>query len=135
MTAMSVLTWKAGKVFPLTRGEPRLEAGEFDPSQHEALLRSAPERYVEMVRNVTAFGIYRMDRDGRIQVWEINTNPQIMRAPQFYPEGIRPFHQAFAERYLAAMQSIDSGGEESTDAGWPDLASALMTGGEHRSRS
>ena len=57
MAAMSVLTWKAGKVFPMTRGEPRLEAGEFDPSQHEALLRSAPERYAEMVRNVTAFGL------------------------------------------------------------------------------
>lgn len=69
MTAMSVLTWKAGKVFPMTRGEPRLEAGEFDPSQHEALLRSSPERYAEMVRNVTAFGIYRMDRDGCIQSW------------------------------------------------------------------
>ena len=37
--AMSVLTWKAGKVFPLTRGEPRLEAGEFDPSQHERILQ------------------------------------------------------------------------------------------------
>ena len=57
---------------------------------------------------------------------DVFTDPQIMRAPQFYPEGIRHFHQAFAERYLAAMQSIDSGGEESTDAGWPDLAVAAL---------
>ncbi len=69
---------------------------------------------------------YALDRDGRIQVWEINTNPQIMRAPQAYPEGVRHFHQAFAERYLEAMRSIDSGGEESTDAGWPCLAQALV---------
>lgn len=69
---------------------------------------------------------YALDRDGRIQVWEINTNPQIMRAPQSYPEGVRHFHQAFAERYLAAVQSIDSGGEEATDAGWQDLARTLV---------
>ena len=69
---------------------------------------------------------YAVDRDGRIQVWEINTNPQIMRAPQCYPEGLRPFHQAFAERYLEAMQSIDSAGEEATDAGWASLAHTLV---------
>lgn len=66
---MSVLTWKAGKIYPLTRGEPRDEAGDFDPGRHEALLRSQPERYAEMVRTVTAFGIYLMDRDGLVQSW------------------------------------------------------------------
>ena len=69
---------------------------------------------------------YAVDRDGRIQVWEINTNPQIMRAPQAYPEGIRHFHQAFAERYLDAIESIDSAGDDSTDAGWPGLARTLV---------
>lgn len=66
---MNILNWKVGKVYPLTRGEPRLEAGDFDPHQHEELLRTQPERYASMVRNVTAFGIYLMDRDGRIQSW------------------------------------------------------------------
>lgn len=78
---------------------------------------------------------YALDRDGRIQVWEINTNPQVVRAPQAYPESLRHFHQAFAERYLEAMQSIDSDGEEATDADWSGLAQALVAGGKRRSRS
>ncbi|AXQ29650.1 hypothetical protein D0B54_13595 [Solimonas sp. K1W22B-7] len=77
---------------------------------------------------------YALDRDGRIQVWEINTNPQIMRAPSAYPESVRHFHQAFAGRYLEAMQAIDSDGEESTDARWSDLARALVSKGGRRSQ-
>jgi len=68
---MNVLDWKIGKIYPMTRGLPRLEAGDFDPAQHEALLRSQPETYAEMVRNVSAFGIYLMDRDGRILSWNV----------------------------------------------------------------
>ncbi|HSW13369.1 MAG TPA: sensor domain-containing diguanylate cyclase [Solimonas sp.] len=55
----------------MTRGEPRDEAGDFDPAHHEALLRSQPERYADMVRTVTAFGIYLMDRDGLVQSWNV----------------------------------------------------------------
>ena len=69
---------------------------------------------------------YALDHDGRIQVWEINTNPQIMRAPQAYPQDALHFHQAFAERYLDAMHAIDSAGDEATDAGWAGLAQALV---------
>lgn len=120
------------KDMDLLEPEHRAETRDYcQNNPHEAELRRLFERAKIDYGRID----YAVDRDGRIQVWEINTNPQIMRAPQFYPEGIRHFHQAFAERYLAAMQSIDSGGEESTDAGWPDLASAMMTGGEHRSRS
>jgi hypothetical protein len=68
---------------------------------------------------------YALDHDGRIQTWEINTNPQIMRAPEAYPEALRRFHQAFAERYLAAMHAIDDDGEEVIDVGWPQLATSL----------
>lgn len=69
---------------------------------------------------------YALDRDGRIQVWEINTNPQIMRAPQVYPAALRHFHHAFAERYLAAMQAIDSDAGTGIEAGWSGLAQALV---------
>ncbi len=68
---MNVMNWKAGKVYPMTRGVPRAEAGDFDPGRHEALLRSEPGSYAEMVRTVTAFGIYLMDREGRIQSWNL----------------------------------------------------------------
>ncbi|HEY0974674.1 MAG TPA: sensor domain-containing diguanylate cyclase [Solimonas sp.] len=39
------------------------------PGRHENLLRQDPQRYSEMVRGVTAFGIYLIDRNGKIQSW------------------------------------------------------------------
>ena len=42
---------------------------DFDPSLHEALLRRDPQRYAEVVREVSAFGIYLLDRDGVIRSW------------------------------------------------------------------
>ncbi|HSW11827.1 MAG TPA: hypothetical protein VLI06_03235 [Solimonas sp.] len=110
----------------------RAEAGDYCRNNpHESELRSLFARAQIDYGRID----YALDREGRIQVWEINTNPQVMRAPQAYPEGLRHFHQAFAERYLAAMQSIDSDGEESTDARWSDLAQALVAKGGRRSRS
>lgn len=41
----------------------------FDFSQYEALLNSDPKRYAEVVREVSAFGIYLLDRDGLILSW------------------------------------------------------------------
>ena len=43
--------------------------GGFDLRQHEALLRSDPQRYAEVVREVSAFGIYLLDREGLIRSW------------------------------------------------------------------
>jgi hypothetical protein len=109
----------------------RAEARDYcQANPHESELRSLFERARIDYGRID----YAVGRDGRIQVWEINTNPQIMRAPQAYPESVRHFHHAFAERYLEAMQSIDSDGEESTDARWSDLAQALVakTGGRSR---
>ncbi len=42
---------------------------ELLPSRNEGLLRRDPQRYSEMVKGVTAFGIYLIDRDGRIRSW------------------------------------------------------------------
>lgn len=39
------------------------------PKRHEGLLRQDPQRYSEMVKGVTAFGIYLIDREGRIRSW------------------------------------------------------------------
>ena len=89
---------------------------------HESVLRPLFDRaHIEYGRID-----YALDHQGRIQVWEINTNPQIMRAPEAYPEALRPFHQAFAERYLDAMRSIDSEGSGGIDADWQNLANTLV---------
>jgi diguanylate cyclase (GGDEF)-like protein/PAS domain S-box-containing protein len=39
------------------------------PQRHESLLRQDPQRYSQMVKGVTAFGIYLIDRDGRVRSW------------------------------------------------------------------
>jgi diguanylate cyclase (GGDEF)-like protein/PAS domain S-box-containing protein len=50
--------------------DPAMEGiGELDPSRHEGLLRTAPEKYSELAQTVTAFGICQLDRDGRIKTW------------------------------------------------------------------
>lgn len=49
-------------------------AGEFDVSQYEALLRSDPQRYAQVVRNVSTFGIYLIDRDGLIRSWNLGAS-------------------------------------------------------------
>jgi PAS domain S-box-containing protein len=58
-----------GKVTAIGAAPARRELGEFDPTRNEGLLRQDPARYAQMVRNVTAYGIYLIDRDGRIRSW------------------------------------------------------------------
>lgn len=41
----------------------------YDPRQHEALLKTDPARYAEVVRDVSVFGIYLLDREGLIRSW------------------------------------------------------------------
>jgi diguanylate cyclase (GGDEF)-like protein/PAS domain S-box-containing protein len=53
----------------VARDPARDGIGELAPSRHERLLRTQPEKYSELVRSVTAFGIYLLDRDGRIKSW------------------------------------------------------------------
>lgn len=54
--------------------EPSDSAGEFDFNQYEALLRSDPQRYAQVVRNVSTFGIYLIDRDGLIRSWNLGAS-------------------------------------------------------------
>ncbi len=42
---------------------------DFMPDRHENLLRRDPDKYSDMVRGVTAFGIYLIDRAGRVRSW------------------------------------------------------------------
>ncbi len=42
---------------------------DYAPVRHEHLLRDDPKRYVELVSNVSAYGIYMMDVDGYILSW------------------------------------------------------------------
>ena len=41
----------------------------YDFRQHEALLKSDPKRYADIVRDVSVFGIYLLDREGLIRSW------------------------------------------------------------------
>lgn len=50
---------------------------------------------------------YSLTRDGRIQVWEINTNPIVMKPPEEYTEQTRPMHELFHERFSAAFLALD----------------------------
>jgi hypothetical protein len=47
--------------------------------------------------------------DGRIQVWEINTNPLILRPPEGYPQSLPLFsqHLDFLERIAKAFNELD----------------------------
>lgn len=47
----------------------RAEGNDYAPLRHEHLLRDDPKRYVELVSNVSAYGIYMMDADGYILSW------------------------------------------------------------------
>lgn len=45
--------------------------------------------------------------DGRIQIWEINTNPIIIRPPDHYRPAELPAQEYFAPRIRAAYEAID----------------------------
>ena len=72
--------------------------GDLAPAQNESLLRSAPERYAELVRNVAEFGIYLLDRNGRVQSW----NSGASNITGYVASEIvgRPFSDLFAEGAL-----------------------------------
>ncbi|MEQ1440367.1 diguanylate cyclase [Fontimonas sp. SYSU GA230001] len=52
--------------FPSAAGGPGFD---LRPERHEQLLRNHPEKYSEMVRSVTGYGIYLIDRGGLISSW------------------------------------------------------------------
>jgi hypothetical protein len=70
---------------------------------HEAELR----RIFEMAQNDDGRIDYSLTADGRIQVWEINTNPIVMKPPEEYGELSLPFHRVFAERFMEAFSALD----------------------------
>jgi hypothetical protein len=58
--------------------------------------------------------------DGAIQVWEINTNPIIVKPPEAYPEATLKFHGAFAERFNEAFATLDRPGGGRIPIRWSD---------------
>lgn len=44
---------------------------------------------------------------GRLQIWEVNSNPSVMRPPSFYQPIQLPGRHRFVERYLAALAALD----------------------------
>lgn len=67
-------------------------------------------------------------KDGRIQVWEINTNPQIVKPPEKYPEDTLPFHRAFADRFAEAFATFDAPGGARHALSW-DLEPVIAPSG------
>jgi hypothetical protein len=53
---------------------------------------------------------YSLDRDGRPQVWEINTNPVVILHPKFYTDIHTPVKREFAARIIPALAAVDSPG-------------------------
>ena len=43
--------------------------GPLDAGRNEQLIVDDPERYTEMVRDITGYGVHLIDREGRIQSW------------------------------------------------------------------
>lgn len=70
-------------------------AGEFDFRQYETLLRSDPQRYAQVVRTVSSFGIYLIDREGLIRSW----NQGAANITGFAEEDVigKPFEVLFTE--------------------------------------
>lgn len=56
----------AGSLAGLLPGEG---LGAYAPAAQEQLLREAPQRYVEMVENISTYGVCLLDRDGLIRSW------------------------------------------------------------------
>lgn len=72
--------------------------GEFAPARHEQLLRSNPARYAELVRNISSYGVYMIDIEGRILSWN-----QGARLITGYTEGEvlgRPYTILFSDAAL-----------------------------------
>ena len=72
--------------------------GEFVPARQQDLLRSNPTRYAELVRNISSYGVYMIDLEGRILSWN-----QGARLITGYNEGEvlgRPFTLLFSDAAL-----------------------------------
>jgi len=68
---------------------------DFLPGRHESLLRRDPDKYSDMVRGVTAFGIYLIDRSGRVRSWNQGA-ANITGIPEAEVIG-QPFSSLFAD--------------------------------------
>lgn len=67
---MSTLTWSLLDPSSAPAAAPARPApADLDPETHRGLLRQDPQAYSELVRNVAAYGIYLIDRDGRVTSW------------------------------------------------------------------
>lgn len=93
---------------------PRFEAPEF-LAEEQAFLAGggdgdAHDAQVRQIFGVLGIDYGRIDYavvDGRIQVFEINTNPLALRPKQLEPGPRRPVHAAFAARAEAAWRAAD----------------------------
>ena len=45
--------------------------------------------------------------DGRLRIWELNTNPRLLSTPDTYTEEVRALRQPMADRLTAALDALD----------------------------
>lgn len=85
----------------------REEREYVETNQHEPLLRQV----FELARIAYGRIDYSIDRHGRLQVWEINTNPTIFsRSDPASQRNVmrRPLREHFSREFQAALAAIDS---------------------------
>jgi len=81
--------------------------------ERDYLERNPHERELRRVFDVAQIDYGRIDYgvlDGRIQVWEINSNPVVMISRERYGRQRMPAQEAFAEQIRQAFAAIDSTG-------------------------
>ena len=93
------------------------EPGLIDPGKAEEqteYLRTNPhEEWIREVFRIGRIDYGRIDYgivDGVPQAWEINTNPNLMRAVSYYPAPHRDAPRYFAPRIAAAFDALDRAG-------------------------
>ncbi len=68
---------------------------------------------------------YGISKDGTIQVWEINTNPSILRIGYQWSGARAPVHREFARQLRERLTELDPGEGFSTEWAWAKTVNAM----------
>jgi hypothetical protein len=87
------------------------EYGPAEADEERAFTESNPhEAQIRRVFELSGIEYGRIDyglRDGRIQVWEINTNPVLNRPPEKYKPAVLPARELLARQLEDALESVE----------------------------
>lgn len=94
----------------MSKTKPCLIAPPYLAEELEYLAANPHEKEVRAIFELAGIEYGRLDysiKDGKIQVWEINTNPCILHPPEEYRPPKIPAKEAFARMVRPALQSVD----------------------------